>query len=145
MVQNAVGRRRSSIQEGGQCSKGQNWECASGLVCGKYSNGKDDYQCCSSYNVNDDGVAWCTNPEGGACSDGNNENCQYPSVCGVACKCTVCENGSRCKPNYQCCTSYTTNSPGDYFNPLVGVAVCDPGDARVPWCGCGKSGGDEAR
>jgi len=97
-----------STGERGTCSDGDNNNCATGLVCGRYNNNANAYQCCTCTN-NDcvmEGQDWCRNNEGGACSDGNNNNCATGLVCG---------RYNNVETDYQCCKEYYWSS---------GVAIC---------------------
>lgn len=108
-------RRRSPPSALGEaCADGDNDNCQGGLVCGKFNNDPDSYQCCSSFQVYD-GAAWCTNPEGGSCSciiqnpdddlgcTGIDQNCQGDLKCGEVDNGYPNNNGHLYTRAFQCC------------------------------------------
>ena len=61
---------------GEACTRGENVQCSSSLVCGRYNRDDKAFQCCNCNDCVEGGVFWCKNDEGEACNEGVNENCR---------------------------------------------------------------------
>jgi len=120
-------RKRIGLGDG--CTGGENKCCEDGLVCGRFDNSDQNYQCCSSFNVVN-GLAWCTNDFGGACSDGNNGNCVADAACG---------RYNRDGNTYQCCGNYHNYGGVTWCTNAEGNACSDGVNENcMPGLACGK-------
>ena len=117
------------IDLGAACTGGDNTCCEDGLVCGKWDNSDENYQCCSNYNVVN-GLAWCINDFGGACSDGNNYNCVAGAACGRY------NNDGHA---YQCCGNHHNYGGVTWCTNAAGNACSDGVNENcMPGLTCGK-------